>query len=605
MAGPGVKPSANETEACLGVEASLGGKAWRLRLTTADERLAEAIAQQCGLDIMAARALAGRGVTAERADAFLDPQLARDLPDPSHLQDLDKGVKRLADAIENKEKIAVFGDYDVDGATSSALIARYLKAAGFDAFEVYIPDRRKEGYGPNTKALLALGERGAKVVVTVDCGTLAYQPLKRAKEAGLDVIVVDHHEAEPELPPAFAVINPNRMDEQSPHRNLAAVGVAFLVLVGLNRELRARGAFEGGEEPDLLSLLDLVALGTVADVVQLTGLNRTLVAQGLKVMGRRQNPGLAALMEVAGVNERLSAYHLGFLLGPRVNAGGRVGEAPLGARLLATDDEAEAREIAATLDAYNRERQQIEAAVEAEALLQAFSQAEGGEETLVFAAGQGWHEGVIGIVAGRLREKFGLPAFVFSIAGDGTAKGSARSLPGVNAGAAVLDALHHQILKAGGGHPMAAGMTLPEAHLPKLKEFLKAKLGPAVAKASRGRTLELDGILAPKGASVRLAEALEKIGPFGPGHAAPRFALAGLTVVKADVVGKDHVRLLFSGRDGGRVRGIAFRAAEQPLGRALLKGRGRRFHVAGRLKRDEYLGAVKVDLVVEDAAPAP
>lgn len=590
--------------ACLDVENSLTGKTWALRLDKAGERLAEGIAQKFSLPEVAARVLAGRGIREKDVERFLAPTLAGDLPDPSIFKDMDRAAKRLADAVEGKEKIAVFGDYDVDGATSSALLARYLKGVSDAPFEIYIPDRQKEGYGPNTKALLGLKERGAAVAITVDCGTLSYQPLKAAKAAGLEVIVVDHHKAEVELPDCYAVINPNRLDEQNDYQNLAAVGVTFLLVVALNRELRARGWFKARPEFDLLSLLDLVALGTVADVVALTGLNRTFVTQGLKVMAARGNTGLRALADVSRLEGTPNTYHLGFLLGPRVNAGGRVGEASLGATLLSTDDEAEAARIALALDLYNKERQVIEAEVESHALFQVEGAMAGGDGPLVFAADKGWHPGVIGIVAGRLKEKFGCPAVVFSIDDTGEAKGSARSISGVDIGAAVLDAVHHQHLEGGGGHAMAAGLTCRAEKLPELKAFLEKKIAKDVGQARRGNTLKLDGVLSARGAALDLVDQLEAIGPYGMGHPSPRFAFSDLTLVKVDVVGKNHVRAIFSGGDGGRVTAVAFRQAEEPLGQALLAGRGKRFHVAGRLKRNDWQGVAKVDVLIEDAALA-
>ena len=589
-------------EACLGIEKSISGKTWQLRLDATGERLAEGLAQSQGISELAGRVLAGRGVTAETAETFLNPTIAQDLPDPSQFKDMDKAAKRLADAIEAGEQVAVFGDYDVDGATSSALLKRYFRQVSEVPLEVYIPDRQREGYGPNTAAMLQLKENGAKVVITVDCGTMSYEPLKAAKDAGLDVIVADHHKAEADLPQAFAIVNPNRVDEKSDFGNLAAVGVTFLLVVALNRELRQRGVFEGRKLPDLLSLLDIVALGTVADVVALTGLNRTFVAQGLKMMAKRQNTGLAALSDVARLDGPPNTYHLGFLLGPRVNAGGRVGESSLGAELLSTEDTVEAKRISLVLDIYNKERQEIEAGVEAEALAQVFPEMEADKSPIVFAHDKGWHPGVIGIVAGRLREKFNRPALVFSIDEDGVAKGSARSMSGVDIGAAVLDAVHHKHLMAGGGHAMAAGLTLQADNLPGLKTFLEKKLGDAITKARTSNTYRLDGVLSVKGATLDLLDTLEAIGPYGQGHPAPRFALADVQLVAADVVGKNHVRLIFGGKDGGRLKAIAFRAAEEPLGQAFLSGLGKRFHVAGRLKRDEWQGVARVDLLVEDAA---
>ena len=588
--------------ACLGVEKSLSNKVWELRLDSAGERLAEGISQKFSLPEMTARVLAGRGIIEEHVEDFLNPTLARDMPDPATLKDMEKGAKRLATAIEGGEKVAVFGDYDVDGATSSAVLARYFRDVTENPLEIYIPDRQREGYGPNTKAMLELKDRGAAVVITVDCGIMSFDPLAAAKEAGLDVIVADHHKAEVKLPEAYAVINPNRLDEENDLGNLAAVGVVFLLVVALNRELRTRGWFAERPEPDLLALLDLVALGTVADVVPLTGLNRTFVAQGLKIMARRGNLGLRVLSDVARLDGAPNTYHLGFLLGPRVNAGGRVGEASMGATLLSTEDEDKAQRLALALDLYNKERREIEAEVQAAAIYQAEADLAANDSPIIMVGKVGWHPGVIGIVAGRLREKFDRPTIVFSIDKDGVAKGSARSMTGVDIGAAVLDAVHHKVLQSGGGHAMAAGMTAPAESLPKLREFFEAKLEKAVLAARKNRRITLDGVLSAKGATVDLAKMLEEVGPFGQGFPGPKFAFADLALIKSDLVGKNHVRTIFAGKDGGRIKGIAFGAAETPMGQALLKGIGKTFHVVGRIKRDQWQGVERVDIHIEDAA---
>src|SRR5437868_13958238 len=487
--------------AFLGVERSLTGRRWAERL--ADERLALAMAQRHGLPDAICRLLAAREVDLEGVPDFLEPTLRRFLPDPSHLKDMDVAVARLVRAIQQGERIVVFGDYDVDGATSSALLLRFFRSIGGN-IRVYIPDRRKEGYGPNTAALLKLREEGAAVVVTVDCGVTAYAPLAEAKRVGLDVIVIDHHQAEITLPEAVAVVDPNRVDDDSPHKQLAAVGVAFLLAVGVNRALRAAGWYNTARtEPDLRQWLDLVALGTVADVVPLTGVNRALVRQGLLVMAQRRNPGLVALADVARLREAPGAYHLAFLLGPRVNAGGRVGQADLGARLLASDDRHEVGALALRLDEFNAERR----AIEREVLDQAIARLEGlygpdrkGLPSALVVESEGWHIGVIGIVASRLVERYGRPAFVVGMDGD-LGKGSGRSVKGVDLGAAVLAARQRGLLVNGGGHAMAAGLTVARGHLAELATFLDQRLGPLLGAAPLVRELGIDAALAPGAAT--------------------------------------------------------------------------------------------------------
>lgn len=579
----------------LGVERSATGRRWRTRLD--DDRTALGMAQRLGLPEIVARVLAARCQDEASVPAFLEPRLRDQLPDPAHLKDMDAAAARVASAVERGETIAVFGDYDVDGATSSALLHRFLAAAG-GKVRVYIPDRQREGYGPNAPALLRLKEEGAAVVITVDCGITAHAPLQAAAEAGLEVVVIDHHVAEPKLPTAVAVVNPNRLDETSPHRQLAAVGVAFLLAVAVNRTLRARNWYANRPEPSLVDLLDLVALGTVCDVVPLTGLNRVFVAQGLKVMGQRRNVGLLALAEVAKVAQLHSCYHLGFVLGPRVNAGGRVGEASLGTRLLTTEDPEEARTIAARLDGYNRERQSLEAGVLEAATQQVLTQ---GNSPLVFAAGEGWHPGVIGIVAGRLRERFERPAIVVALA-DGVGKGSGRSARGVDLGGAVIASRQAGMLINGGGHPNAAGFTVAAERLDELREFLTARVE---AEADTNLpALTLDGALSLAAATPDLLTALERVGPYGVGNPEPRFAFPTVRVAKADIVGEKHVRCFLTDPRGSRLSGIAFRAVGTALGDALLDKSGSSLHIAGRLRADEWKGEIRVQLHLEDAARA-
>ncbi len=586
----------------LGVARSLTGRRWRAR--ACDERAAYALAQGRGLPEVVARALAARGVREGTCDAFLSPTLKSLMPDPSVFRDMDVAADRIAAAIVNDEPVAVFGDYDVDGATSAALIRRFFRAAGREA-RVYVPDRLAEGYGPNAPALLRLHAEGARLAVTVDCGVAAFQALEAAVGAGLDVVVLDHHAAEPRLPPAAAVVNPNRLDESGAHRTLCAAGVVFLTLVAVNRELRRRGFYVGRTEPALIDWLDLVALGTVCDVVPLTGLNRAFVAQGLKVMARRANPGLAALADVAGLKDRPDAYHAGYVLGPRVNAGGRVGASDLGARLLSTDDPAEAMAIARQLDALNAERRRVEQEVLDDALMRVETRA-GDRSGLVFVAGDGWHPGVIGIVAGRLKERYARPACVVAL-GEGPdgariGKASGRSVGGVDLGAAVIAARQEGLLIAGGGHRMAAGFTVAEARLDDLRVFLSERVAEQIAAAPLTPTLDLDGALAVGGATPELVGTLARLGPFGAGNAEPRFAVADARIVKADVVGSNHVRCILAGSDGARLKAIAFRSLENDLGPALLAARGGALHLAGALRPDRWNGADDVQLFIDDAA---
>src|SRR5229473_1189178 len=501
----------------LGVASSLCGRRWRQ--SAGDERLALALAQRHGLPEIVGRILAARGVALDDAPGFLAPRLREMLPDPSLFKDMDRASSRIADAIQRGEIVAIFGDYDVDGATSAALLQRFIEAAG-GRVAVYIPDRQKEGYGPNLPALLHLKAAGAAIVVTVDCGTTAHEPLAAAAASGLDIIVVDHHVAEPELPKAFAVVNPNRLDETGVHGQLAAVGVAFLVAVAVNRALRAAGWYVARPEPDLLQWLDLVALGTICDVVPLTGINRALVAQGLKVMQLRGNPGIAALADIAGITERLGAYHAGFILGPRVNAGGRVGSAGLGAHLLATADAALAAGLARQLHDFNAERREIEAAVLAAAIIQV--EQRNAPSPIVFATGADWHPGVIGIVASRLKERYNRPSCVIAIK-DGIGKGSGRSVSGVALGAAIIAARQEGLLVNGGGHAMAAGFTVEESKIGALREFLAARIEAAIGTEIPQPMLTIDGAIAPTGATAEFLAVLQQLAPFGSGNPEPRF----------------------------------------------------------------------------------
>ncbi|MEE2996346.1 MAG: single-stranded-DNA-specific exonuclease RecJ [Pseudomonadota bacterium] len=587
--------------AFLNVERSLGGNRWRPRLT--DERSALAIAQHLGVPDVLGRVLAARGVQVEEAEAFLDPKLRDLLPDPSHLLDMDTAVERIVEAINGGEKIGVFADYDVDGACSASLLVRFFSALGRN-LHVYVPDRIAEGYGPNTPALLKLKEQGVSLVITVDCGTTAFAPLSDAADAGLDVLVIDHHVAEPRLPDAVAIVNPNRLDETSPVGQLCAAGMVFMLIIAVNRALRDAFWYdEGHGEPNLINMLDLVALATVADVVPLTGVNRALVRQGLAVMSRRQNPGIAALADVARLDETPEAWHLGFMLGPRVNAGGRVGEAGLGVKLLTTTDVDEAAGIATRLDQYNSERREIEAAVLEAAMAQAEQQAEA-DAPLIVAASEGWHPGVIGIVAGRIKEAFNRPACVVSF-GNGVGKGSGRSVRGVDLGPAVIAAHQAGHLINGGGHAMAAGFTVAEERLIDFRQFLREHIENQLEGTALSPDIGIDGALSPEGATVEFIESLNEAGPFGASNPRPRFVLPSVAPLNARVVGTDHVSCFLASPEGGpRLKSIAFRTAGTPVGEALLNARGGSFHIAGHLNIDTWQGDRKPQLIIEDIARA-
>jgi len=596
MSNPGAPPAV--AEPLLGVEHSLGGRRWQA--APCDERQALAISQRLGLPEVVGRVLAARNVPLEDCESFLNPTLRDLLPDPFHLKGMDVAVNRLVSAVTGGELIGIFGDYDVDGATSSALLSRFFEAAGA-AVKVHIPDRMIEGYGPNAPAMLRLKEAGAGVVVTVDCGTTAFEPLAEVAEAGLDVIVVDHHEGEAEMPRALSIVNPNRMDEDSPHGHMAAVGVAFLLAVAVNKGLRDAGWYEGRRAPDLMQWLDIVALGTVCDVVPLKGVNRALVAQGLKVMAKRGNAGMAALGDVGGIKEKPESYHLGYIMGPRVNAGGRVGQADLGVRLLTSDDAADAQRLAQMLDSYNKDRQEIEAQVLQEAMEQVESTPDTGLP-LLLAAGENWHPGVIGIIAGRLKERYNRPTCVVALEGN-EGKGSGRSVPGLDLGAAIIAARQSGLLIKGGGHAMAAGFTVARDRLEDFRLFLGERLAEQL-KAPLMPVLELDGVLDAGGATIDLVETLKQVGPFGSGNPEPRFVIMSARVVAPRVVGHGHVSCQLAGRTGNRLKAIAFRAADTELGHALLSNDGTPMHVAGSLKVDSWQGNFQAQLFIDDAAPA-
>jgi single-stranded-DNA-specific exonuclease len=579
----------------LDIERSITGQPWRWR-REAQPGLA--------MDALVDELLMARGVERDDLPRNRDPRIRDFLPDPSCFKDMDAGARRIADAIEAKESIAIFGDYDVDGATSAALLVLLLRQLGAEPV-VYIPDRLMEGYGPSGKALVELKAGGASVAVCVDCGAQAFEALDEAKAAGLDVIVVDHHQCASLLPVAFAMINPNRLDESedgAAHGHLAAVGMAFLLGVALVRELRTRGFFETLAEPKMLDLLDLVALGTVADVARLESLNRAFVTQGLRIMAGRQNIGLAALAEAARLVKPPSCRDLGFALGPRINAGGRVGKSDLGVRLLTSTDPEEARTLAAELDRLNEERRAIEMLVIEQATAQAEEQR---DSAVITVMSRGWHQGVIGIVAGRIKERFGRPAIVIAETDDGTGKGSGRSISGVDLGAAVLAAKDSGLLIAGGGHAMAAGLTLPAGGLDAFRAFIDERLAVDVAKAREDRALLLDALLAPGGVAASLCDALDAAGPYGAGWPSPRVAAGPARLIKTGIVGDGHVRGIACGDDGKSFKWIAFRSAETELGRALLESAAdTRWWLAGTIRRDEWNGGNAAEMHLEDAALA-
>ncbi len=586
----------------LGVDRSATGRRWDDRLDPAAVLAATAMVQRHELPELLARVLAARGVAVDAAPDFLDPKIGRLMPDPSVLTDMDSAAARIADAVERGEKVAIFGDYDVDGATSSALLARFLESVGV-AVRIYIPDRIFEGYGPNPDAIGLLLDDGAGLIVTVDCGSTSHEALAVADARGHPAVVLDHHQLGTELPPAAAVVNPNRQDDLSGLGYLAAVGVTFLAIVAVNRELRRRGFYhDGRKEPDLLGWLDLVALGTVCDVVPLVGLNRAFVVKGLAVLRRGDNQGIAALARLARIDSPVSPYHLGFLIGPRINAGGRIGDAALGARLLSLGSLAEAETIAATLDDLNRQRQAVEAAMLEQALAEADAEIGGGEGPAVLVtADPHWHPGIVGLIAARLKERFQRPAFAIAMMPNGIGTGSGRSVPGVDLGALVRAAVAEGLLIKGGGHAMAAGITIEKARLGDFRAFLEQHAFAASKAARSASSLLLDGALTARAATPDFIETIERAGPFGAGHAEPVFAFPAHRIGYVETVGNGHVRVQLSGGDQN-LRAIAFRAADSDLGRLLLGSRGRTLHVAGALGLDHWQGRKQASLRILDAA---
>ncbi len=595
---PATSRSAAPSTAALGVSRSLSGKRWRF--AAGDDDAAQTLARDAGISAVLARLLLARGVGAADVADYLNPTLKRFLPEPLTLKDMDKAVARVARALEADERIAVWGDYDVDGSTSAALLHEFFAALGKPP-RIYIPDRMLEGYGPNIDGLLTLKGEGIGLVITVDCGAGAVAPLTAAREAGLDIVVLDHHAVEVP-PPAVAHVNPNQPGDTSGLGSVCAAGITFLFVVALNRALRESGwyAKRGIAEPDLRTMADLVGLATVCDVVPLVGVNRAFVRAGLAKIARLDRPGFAALAQVAEAKAPFTPYSLGFIFGPRINAGGRVGRSSLGVELLTAKDAATAHELALALDNHNRERQALEKLILEEAIALSELQA---NAPFVLASNDGWHAGVVGIVAGRLKDRFGKPAFVAGFEG-GYGRGSARSIPGIDIGAMVREARDRRLIESGGGHAMAAGFGLKPEQVEGFRAFLAEHFNRAGDALTAAGQIELDAAVSPSGVTVALVEDFARAGPFGAGNAEPIVVLPDVTVVFADVVGKDHVRLRLAGGDGARLDAIAFRVADLPLGKALLAARGQRIHAAGRLRADAWNGNKRVQLQLEDAAPA-
>lgn len=581
----------------LNITHSVTGQSWKWRSGDVDAR-------DPGFqpDDLVTQLLLARGVPRDDIERHREPTIRGFMPDPSIFRDMDRAAERLADAVEAREAVTIYGDYDVDGATSAALLIRLLRDLGLDAGH-YIPDRLMEGYGPSGEALVRIGESGSRLIVTVDCGAMAFDALAQAKAAGLEVIVVDHHKCAAELPSAFALVNPNRLDENdeaASHGHLAAVGVAFLLAAAIVRTLRDRDYFASRPEPRLMELLDIVALGTVADVAHLRGLNRAFVAQGLKVMGGRRNIGLAALIEASRLNRAPLCSDLGFALGPRINAGGRVGKSDLGVRLLTTQNRDEARAIAAELDRLNEERRAIEAQVQEEAEEMLAGQH---NRAVALLAGKGWHPGVIGIVAGRIKEKTGKPSIVIAVDAEGLGKGSGRSIGGVDLGAAIISAREAGLLVAGGGHAMAAGLTISADKVDALADWLDERLAADVTRACAYSAMLIDALLTPRGLNPAFIEAMEGAGPYGMGWPGPRIVTGPVRIIKCDIVGKDHVRAIVGGDDGVSFKAMAFRQGETMLGQMLLHGdRGQKYWLAGRAKVDDWGPTPKAELHIDDIA---
>ena len=584
----------------LGVSRSITGRAWRQR--PADAGVVRSHGQRHGLSEPLARALASRGVTIDGAGDFLSPTLKALFPDPSSFMDMDRAASIIVDALTADRPMVVFADYDVDGATSAALMVRWFRAMGKD-LPIYVPDRVTEGYGPSPAAFRRLRAEGASLVITVDCGAAAYDAVAAAGEIGLDVVVIDHHLMREDPPAAAAVVNPNRPGCQSGQGVLAAAGVTLVLLAALNREARRRGLFEGRAEPDIRQWLDLAALGAICDVTQLVGFNRALTAQGLKVMSAWGNPGLKALLKVAKSEGPATTFHAGFILGPRINAGGRIGRSDLGARLLSTDDPEEAAALAEELDALNAARKDVERQVteEAIAVIESGSNLDPDAPVLLVAADH-WHPGVIGIVAGRLRERYRKPVIVVGLdPATGIGKGSGRSQPGVNLGRAVQAAFEADLVMSGGGHAMAAGLTVRRDTVPELRDFLCRRLAEEAAEASLADAIDIDVLVSPGAATRALFEDFQRLQPFGPGNPEPVFAVAGARVERPNMLRGGHIRCQLVDTDGGRLKAVAWRAGDTELGKRLLEG-GSGLHLVGRLKADDWQGRTGVEFEIDDLA---
>jgi len=581
------------TPTCLDVKRSLRGRHWTMRC---DDAAVDDFSRQTGLPRIDAAIIAGRGIETGDVETFLSPTLRQTLPDPSTLQDVDKAAQRILDGINARETIWIFSDYDVDGGTSAAQLIRWGRAIGYE-FKLYIPDRVKEGYGPSKAAFEALKADGADLVVTLDCGAAAHIALEAAHDMALPIIVVDHHLMHGTPPPAFAIINPNRPDDTSGLEHLAAAGVTFMLVVALNRLAKAQGM---SPDIDLKSLLGLTALGTICDVVPLKGVNRTFVRQGLKVLSNTNHIGIKALSDVANTQPPFTAYHCGFVLGPRLNAGGRIGRADMGAELLSTEDAQLAYAHAAELDRVNQERRAMQAVMLNEALDKAERQR---GAPIIIVSMEGWHPGVIGIVAGRLKDRFDMPAIVIGMNEDGQAKGSGRSIKGVNLGAAISAAKQAGLLESGGGHAMAGGLTMQAAQIPAFRDFITEKLSGEVEAARANQSTRIDALLSPNAVKMDLLEAIDRIGPFGAGHPQPCFAFADMRLSYAERLKGNHVRVSFEDRGGQTLSGICFGADEKGLSDSLLSPNRGCFHIIGQLKPNHWKGRTKIDFHLLDMAP--
>lgn len=588
-----------EQRAFLEVEASVSGQRWRERLSPADANIALAISQTHDVAELISRVLAARGISVEETPSFLNPTIRDLLPDPSTFTDMSKAATRIVEAIDKKQRVAIFGDYDVDGASSSALLSRFLDH--FDVpHEIYIPDRIFEGYGPNPAAIKELADKGAKLIVTVDCGATSFEALEEASSIGVDVVVLDHHQMSEKLPPCIALVNPNRQDDMSGQGHLCAAGVVFMALVAVTKNLREAGVTS---LPNLLDWLDLVALATICDVVPLQGVNRAFVVKGIQIMHGRRNPGLVALANAARLDGPIEPYHLGFILGPRINAGGRIGDAALGARLLSSDDPHECSEISQQLEMLNKERQAAEAKMLEEAIAEA--EAEIGDQdgpAVLITENDAWHPGIVGLLASRLKDRFKRPAFAIAFDGMGKGSGSGRSISGVDLGAAVRAAVEEGILEKGGGHAMAAGLTVKRDKLADLRAFFEEQMTQSVSASRSDESLMIDGALTVRSATFNLIDSLEKAGPYGSGHPSPIFAFPAHTISYVDQVGQSHLRMTISSGDGAKLNAIAFRVLDTPLGDLLMASRGQQLHIAGTIGINTWRGQKKLQLRVIDAA---